>query len=45
MSRNPADDVDRRRFAEYFTARWDTVRRMAYVLCGDWYWAEELCAL
>lgn len=31
-----------REFAEYFAARRDTVRRTAYLLCGDWYWADDL---
>ena len=29
-------------FAEYFGARRDAVRRTAYLLCGDWHWAEDL---
>ena len=29
-------------FAEYFNARRDAVRRTAYLLCGDWHWAEDL---
>jgi len=29
-------------FAEYFAARRETVRRTAYLLCGDWYWADDL---
>jgi RNA polymerase sigma-70 factor (sigma-E family) len=31
-----------REFAEYFAARRDTVRRTAYLLCGDWHWADDL---
>ena len=27
---------------EYFAARRDTVRRTAYLLCGDWHWADDL---
>ncbi len=33
---------DRQEFANYFAARRDTVRRMAYLLCGDWHWADDL---
>jgi RNA polymerase sigma-70 factor (sigma-E family) len=29
-------------FAEYFTMRFDTARRIAFALCGDWVEAEEL---
>lgn len=29
-------------FAEYFRARRDTVRRTAYLLCGDWHRADDL---
>jgi RNA polymerase sigma-70 factor (sigma-E family) len=29
-------------FAEYFAARRDAVRRIAYALCGDWYRADDL---
>ena len=29
-------------FAAYFTARRDTVRRTAYLLCGDWHFADDL---
>ncbi|WP_433060439.1 SigE family RNA polymerase sigma factor [Dactylosporangium sp. CS-033363] len=29
-------------FDEYFAARRDTVRRTAYLLCGDWHWADDL---
>jgi RNA polymerase sigma-70 factor (sigma-E family) len=29
-------------FAEYFAARSDAMRRTAYLLCGDWYRAEDL---
>jgi RNA polymerase sigma-70 factor (sigma-E family) len=37
-----SDDEDRRHFTEYFTARRDVVRRTAYLICGDWHWAEDL---
>jgi RNA polymerase sigma-70 factor (sigma-E family) len=36
------DDDEQRQFAEYFTARRDAVRRTAYLLCGDWHWADDL---
>jgi RNA polymerase sigma-70 factor (sigma-E family) len=29
-------------FNEYFAARRDAVRRTAYLLCGDWHWADDL---
>jgi RNA polymerase sigma-70 factor (sigma-E family) len=29
-------------FAAYFTARRDAVRRTAYLLCGDWHFADDL---
>jgi RNA polymerase sigma-70 factor (sigma-E family) len=38
----PNDDVEQREFVEYFAARRDAVRRTAYLLCGDWYWADDL---
>jgi len=31
-----------REFEEYFAARRDIVRRTAYLLCGDWHWADDL---
>jgi RNA polymerase sigma-70 factor (sigma-E family) len=36
------EDDQRRRFAEYFAARQAALRRTAYLLCGDWHWAEDL---
>ena len=33
---------EHRQFREYFTARRELVRRTAYVLCGDWHWADDL---
>jgi RNA polymerase sigma-70 factor (sigma-E family) len=36
------DPEEHRQFREYFTARRDTVRRTAYMLCGDWHWADDL---
>ena len=33
---------DRREFSEYFAARRDVVRRAAYLMCGDWHWADDL---
>ncbi|AVT37058.1 SigE family RNA polymerase sigma factor [Plantactinospora sp. BB1] len=35
-------DEDRRQFSEYFAARRDVVRRSAYLMCGDWHWADDL---
>ena len=35
-------DEDRRQFTEYVTARRDVVRRAAYLMCGDWHWADDL---
>jgi RNA polymerase sigma-70 factor (sigma-E family) len=35
-------DEQRRQFAEYFAARRDGVRRLGYLLCGDWYLADDL---
>jgi RNA polymerase sigma-70 factor (sigma-E family) len=32
-------------FAEYFAARRDSLRRTAYLLCGDWHWADDLTQL
>jgi RNA polymerase sigma-70 factor (sigma-E family) len=37
VARAAADD-----FTRYFVARRDPVRRTAYLLCGDWYWADDL---
>jgi RNA polymerase sigma-70 factor (sigma-E family) len=36
------DDDLQRQFSEYFAARRDTVRRTAYLMCGDWHWADDL---
>src|SRR5689334_12547646 len=36
------DDTSVKEFEEYFAARRDAVRRAAYLLCGDWYWADDL---
>jgi RNA polymerase sigma-70 factor (sigma-E family) len=36
------DDEERQRFTEYFAARQAALRRTAYLLCGDWHWAEDL---
>lgn len=36
------DPEEHRQFREYFVARHDTVRRTAYMLCGDWHWADDL---
>ncbi|WP_433218886.1 SigE family RNA polymerase sigma factor [Dactylosporangium sp. CS-047395] len=37
-----AETEEQEQFREYFTARHDAVRRTAYVLCGDWHWADDL---
>lgn len=40
-----ADDRDshrRQEFSAYFAARHEQVRRTAYLLCGDWHWADDL---
>jgi len=36
------EDDDRRQFSEYFAARREVVRRTAYLMCGDWHWADDL---
>jgi RNA polymerase sigma-70 factor (sigma-E family) len=36
------DQRDEQEFTEYFVARRDAVRRMAYLLCGDWFRADDL---
>jgi RNA polymerase sigma-70 factor (sigma-E family) len=36
------DPARSRAFADYFAARRDAVRRAAYLLCGDWHWADDL---
>ncbi|WP_238017135.1 SigE family RNA polymerase sigma factor [Dactylosporangium sp. AC04546] len=36
------ESEDQRQFREYFVARHEAVRRTAYVLCGDWHWADDL---
>jgi RNA polymerase sigma-70 factor (sigma-E family) len=36
------DDEGERQFGEYFAARRETVRRTAYLMCGDWHWADDL---
>ncbi|PXY31466.1 SigE family RNA polymerase sigma factor [Prauserella muralis] len=36
------DHRDEQEFAEYFAARRDSVRRTAYLLCGDWHRADDL---
>jgi RNA polymerase sigma-70 factor (sigma-E family) len=39
MARAAGDEHD---FGAYFTARYDRVRRVAYLMCGDWYRADDL---
>jgi RNA polymerase sigma-70 factor (sigma-E family) len=36
------DPEEHKQFREYFVARRDTVRRTAYMLCGNWHWADDL---
>jgi RNA polymerase sigma-70 factor (sigma-E family) len=36
------ESEEQRQFREYFAVRRDVVRRTAYLLCGDWYWADDL---
>lgn len=36
------DQRDEQEFAEYFLARRDAVRRTAFLICGDWYRADDL---
>ena len=36
---------DREAFTEYFTVRRDSVRRTAYLLCGDWHLADDLAQI
>jgi RNA polymerase sigma-70 factor (sigma-E family) len=36
------DQREEQEFAEYFTARRDAMRRMAYLICGDWHRADDL---
>ncbi|GGL13226.1 SigE family RNA polymerase sigma factor [Mangrovihabitans endophyticus] len=38
----PMNDAEGRQFAAYFAAAHGRVRRVAYVICGDWHWAEDL---
>jgi RNA polymerase sigma-70 factor (sigma-E family) len=34
--------TEQAQFAAYFTARRDAVRRTAFLLCGDWHFADDL---
>jgi len=36
------DQREEQEFADYFAARRDTVRRTAYLICGDWHRADDL---
>ncbi|MEV4518036.1 SigE family RNA polymerase sigma factor [Dactylosporangium sp. NPDC049525] len=39
----PGDSFeDQQQFSEYYAARREVVRRTAYLLCGDWHWADDL---
>ncbi|GAA3212570.1 sialidase family protein [Dactylosporangium siamense] len=42
-SGDPSDD--QAQFSEFYAARRDVVRRTAYLLCGDWHWADDLTQL
>jgi RNA polymerase sigma-70 factor (sigma-E family) len=42
MPSDEDEDEQRREFSEYFAARRDLVRRTAYLICGDWHWADDL---
>lgn len=35
------DEASERAFADYFRARRETVRRTAYMMCGDWHKADD----
>jgi RNA polymerase sigma-70 factor (sigma-E family) len=35
-------DADERDFSAYYAARYPRVRRVAYLMCGDWYRADDL---
>ena len=39
------DAIRREDFTAYFIARLDTVRRTAYLLCGDWHLADDLAQI
>ncbi|WP_020669376.1 SigE family RNA polymerase sigma factor [Amycolatopsis nigrescens] len=39
------DERDEQEFAEYFAAKRDSVRRTAYMLCGDWHRADDLAQI
>jgi RNA polymerase sigma-70 factor (sigma-E family) len=36
------EDDARRQYTEFFSARYDLVRRTAYLMCGDWHRADDL---
>lgn len=36
------DEHEEQQFAEFFARRRDSVRRTAYLLCGDWHRADDL---
>ncbi|MEV4135435.1 SigE family RNA polymerase sigma factor [Dactylosporangium sp. NPDC049742] len=38
----PREPVPPPGFDDYFAARRDAVRRTAFLLCGDWHWADDL---
>jgi DNA-directed RNA polymerase specialized sigma24 family protein len=34
-------DADERDFSAYYAARYPRVRRVAYLMCGDWHRADD----
>lgn len=42
MARSSQTEARDRAFAEYYAARSDTIRRTAFLLCGNWHHAEDL---
>src|SRR5690242_12737770 len=36
------EDDARRQYTEFFSARYDLVRRTAYLMCGDWHRADDI---
>src|SRR5881394_2291904 len=37
-----SDSSEEAAFADYFAARLSATRRIAYLMCGDWHWADDL---
>jgi hypothetical protein len=40
-----AEEEARRQFTEFFSTRYGVVRRTAYLMCGDWYRADDPLSL